>query len=284
VSREGQRAVKGHSKESRRRNERKLNPIQEKGRLKTGLMGVHRKEGRTTLGKIKGKRPRRGPRRNSVQGRLDVSRSDADQGIRRPDGQVVSEEGDIARSRKNRRKIIDEDQEEDGTKYGALGDSHSQPKGGAGAAIVDHRSPPVAQECLNPSDEARRKTRRKELRKESRVPNRIKRTSEVDGSQHRAFRGLGRLKAIGNRLGKEKTLVSSRTTAAETSLRMGQEGGRFQSESKAKEDHLLQDFGKTGSKGDRAIRRGKTGRLTRLKNRNDVRKLPGVRKDRGGQG
>ena len=103
-----------------------------------------------------------------------------------PDGQIISIQGGMSTLRKIFGDVINKQDEEDWTRYRALGDPSSDAIGkDAGTTNLDHSST-VRKERAYPKNEARREGGREfekeEFMKQSRVPNRVKSLGEVQNS------------------------------------------------------------------------------------------------------
>lgn len=85
------------------------------------------------------------------------------------------------RGRKGKREVVDKDEEEEGSKHRALGNTEPKTKRPALGVPEGDRGTPVRQESLDPTNKARGEPDEEELLKESGMPDRVEGFGEVDG-------------------------------------------------------------------------------------------------------
>ena len=113
-----------------------------------------------------------------------------------PDGQIVSIQGGMSTPRKILGDVINNQDEEDWTKYQALGDPSSDAEGkAAGTTNLDFCST-VRKERANPKNKARGEFERKEFMKQSKAPHRVESLGEVNRRQNGSVWRLFILEAI----------------------------------------------------------------------------------------
>ena len=101
-----------------------------------------------------------------------------------PDGRIVNTQGGMSTPRKILGDVINKQNEEDWTKYLALGDPSSDAEGKAAGTTNLDFSCTVIKEGAYPKNEARGEFKREEFMEQSRVPDRVESLGEVNRCQN----------------------------------------------------------------------------------------------------
>lgn len=270
----GKSAVKGDPKESGSRVKVKGDTRERDRRTQMSLTRVKREERNLTLGGVKRKEPLFGPGVNGVQSLLNRRSGLSNRRVRGPHSKIICIERNMHRRRKQPRDVINEEKKKDRTKNRALRDTIANTKVTTAVSVKVNRRTTIRKEGLGPPHKARWQTQREELVKEGRVPNRVEGGREVHGGKDGTKRGFGRMKAIRDRLSKNKNLVKSRATRAEARLERRKKRIVFDKERKTGKNETLKELAGAGSKGNGTIGRRRVKRFARFRDGNNRRGLP----------